>query len=289
MHTGSRDGSVVTHAVREAARRGEPDRYLAALLAPRNVRGDLAALAAVAAELSRVVQIVSEPMIGAIRLQWWRDAVETVARGERAAHPLADALGDAIRRHRLPVAIVHRLIDASSMELGTEPAAGEQPLDAYLEAAEATQFRLALLVLGQPRIAEQDAVISAAARAYGVARRPGRLLLAMHAHEASVPRPQAGSDEGTTAPEGSPGQASDAAARDALAALRQEARSALATARAGMHMLEPASLPALLPLVMVEPYLRAQERVADPLRHVAEVAPLTRVWRIWRANMRGRI
>jgi 15-cis-phytoene synthase len=277
MDTGSRDGSVVTDAVREAARRGEPDRYLAALLAPRNVRGDLAALAAVAAELSRVVQIVSEPMMGEIRLQWWRDAVETVARGERAAHPLADALGDAIRRHHLPVALVHRLIDASSMELGTEPAAGEQPLDAYLEAAEATQFRLALLVFGQSGTSEQDAVIGAAARAYGIARRPGRLLLAMQAPEALVAGPQAGRADG------------DAAARDALAALRQEARSALATTRAKMHMLEPASLPALLPLVMVEPYLRAQERVADPLRHVAEVAPLTRVWRIWRATMRGRI
>jgi 15-cis-phytoene synthase len=289
MRTSGRDGSVVTDAVREAARRGEPDRYLAALLAPRSVRGDLAALAAVSAELSRVVQIVSEPMMGAIRLQWWRDAVETVARGERAAHPLADALGDAIRRHRLPVALVQSLIDASSIELGTEPAAGEQALAGYLEAAEATQFRLALLVLGRPHASEQDAVVGAAARAYGIARRPGRLLLAVQAHETSPACPHGGRADGTSAALPPPGQASDAAARDSLAMLRRDARSALATARAKLHTLEPGALPALLPLVMVEPYLRAQERVADPLRDIADVAPLTRVWRIWWASKRGRI
>ena len=289
MHTSGSDGSIVTDAVRAAARRGEPDRYLAALLAPRRVRGDLAALAAVSAELARVVQIVSEPMVGEIRLQWWRDAVETVARGESAAHPIADALGGAIRRHGLPVALVQSLIDARSIELGMEPAADEQGPGAYLDAAEATLFRLALLVLGVPEAPVQDAVVTAAARAYGVARRPGRLLLAVHAPEVPLPCPHAGGTDGRSEPVPASEQGGDAAARHALAVLRQGARSALAAARTGTQKMEPRSLPALLPLVMVEPYLRAQERVADPLRDVADVAPLTRVWRIWWANMRGRI
>jgi phytoene synthase len=268
--TSGSDGSVVTDAVRAAARRGEPDRYLAALLAPANVRGDLAALAAFSAELARIVQIVSEPMVGEIRLQWWRDALETMARGESAAHPVADALGGAMRRHHLPPALVQSLVDARSIELGIEPAADEQALEAYLGAAEATLFRLALLVLGMPAGPGQDATVSAAARAYGIARRP----------EIALPRPLA---------KPGPGQGHDTAARDGLAMLRQEARSALATVRAGMHALEPGSSPAFLPLAMVEPYLRAQERMADPLHDVADVAPLTRVWRIWWANMRGRI
>ena len=278
--TSGSDGSVVTDAVREVARRGEPDRYLAALLAPANVRGDLAALAAFSAELGRIVQIVSEPMVGEIRLQWWRDAVETMARGESAAHPVADALGGAMRRHRLPPTLIQSLIDARSIELGIEPAADEQALGAYLDAAEVTQFRLALLVLGMPAGPGQDATISAAARAYGIARRPGRLLLELHVPEIPLPRPQA---------EPALGQGQDTAARDGLAMLRQEARAALATVRAGMPTLEPGTMPAFLPLVMVEPYLRAQERMADPLHDVADVAPLTRVWRIWRANMRGRV
>lgn len=267
MNTSGTDGNLVTAAVRESARSGEPDRYLAALLAPRIVRGDMAALAAFSAELGRIVQIVSEPMVGEIRLQWWRDALETMAQGDSAAHPVADAVGGAMRRHRLPVTLLQNLIDARSIELGIEPAAGED-VGAYLDAAEGTLIRLGLRVLGLPDRPDLDATVSAAARAYGIARRPGALLLALHT-------PEAGAQAGET-----PG---------ALARLREEARTALATVRARLRTREPASLPAFLPLVMVEPYLRAQERMTDALHDVVDVAPLTRVSRIWWANMRGRI
>ncbi|MFM9846794.1 MAG: phytoene/squalene synthase family protein [Hyphomicrobiaceae bacterium] len=276
MSTTGTDGSLVTDAVREAARRGEPDRYLAALLAPKSVRGDLAALAAFSAELARIAQIVREPMVGEIRLQWWRDALETIARGESTAHPVADALAGAMRRHHLPAALLQSLIDATSVELGIEAASDERALGAYLEAAEGALFRLTLRVLGVPDKPRLDATVSAAARAYGIARRPGRLLLALHGPELVLPGPQSGS--------ALPGEA-----RDALAALREEAKAALMAVRTELLAPEPGSLPALLPLVMVEPYLRAQERTADPLHDVADVAPLTRAWRIWRASMRGRI
>lgn len=267
MNTSGTDGNLVTAAVRESARSGEPDRYLAALLAPRIVRGDMAALAAFSAELGRIVQIVSEPMVGEIRLQWWRDALETMAQGDSAAHPVADAVGGAMRRHRLPVTLLQNLIDARSIELGIEPAAGED-VGAYLDAAEGTLIRLGLRVLGLQDRPDLDATVSAAARAYGIARRPGALLLALHTPEAGA---QAGEAPG------------------ALARLREEARTALATVRARLRTREPASLPAFLPLVMVEPYLRAQERMTDALHDVVDVAPLTRVSRIWWANMRGRI
>ena len=49
---------VVHEAIIGAARAGEPDRYLAALLAPRTERADLLALAAFAAELARVASAV---------------------------------------------------------------------------------------------------------------------------------------------------------------------------------------------------------------------------------------
>lgn len=258
------DGSLVSDAVREAARRGEPDRYLAALLAPRALRGDLAALAAFAAELDRIVQIVSEPMAGEIRLQWWRDALEAMARGESVGHPLADALGGAVQRYHLPMTLFQAQIDARSVELGVDPIAAGDALGAYLEATEGSVFRLALRVLGMPDGPQLDALVRAAARAYGIARRPGRLLLTLHAPDLTAP----------------------AEMWDALARLRDQARLSLAAVRSQM---EPRQLPAFLPLVMVEPYLGDQEHVSDPLRDAPDVAPLARVSRIWWAHMRGRI
>ena len=71
------------------AREGEPDRYLAALLAPAPEREALLALAAFAAELTRIpLRVVQEPMMGEIRLEWWRTAL---ASGDVAAYRISDA------------------------------------------------------------------------------------------------------------------------------------------------------------------------------------------------------
>jgi phytoene synthase len=43
-------------------------------------------------------------------------------------------------------------------------------------------------------------------------------------------------------------------------------------------------------LALVEPYLRALEKPGqNPLRDVAEIAPLQRIWRIGRAHWLGRM
>src|SRR4249920_224039 len=96
------EGSTAPTAetVATSARAGEPDRYLAALLAPPAARDGLLALAAFSAELGRIGQLVTrEPMMGEIRLQWWRDALRPRDSGERTGNPVADALREAMLRH----------------------------------------------------------------------------------------------------------------------------------------------------------------------------------------------
>jgi len=103
--------------VREAARRSEPDRYLAALLAPRAARADLIALAAFVGEVARIPLTGSEPMIGEIRLQWWRDALVNLLGGTATGSPIADTVGAAIRSRGLPEALFMSIIDARSRDL----------------------------------------------------------------------------------------------------------------------------------------------------------------------------
>ena len=73
-------------------RRHDPDRFLTALFAPPDKRDDLLALYAFNHELARAREVVSEPPLALIRLQWWREVVEGARRRHETAAPLGDAL-----------------------------------------------------------------------------------------------------------------------------------------------------------------------------------------------------
>ena len=69
-------------------RRRDRDRYLSVLYAPAPLRAALFALHGFDLELAGIALGTSEPMIGEIRLAWWRDAAEAIDRGVVAAQPL---------------------------------------------------------------------------------------------------------------------------------------------------------------------------------------------------------
>jgi phytoene synthase len=69
-------------------RQRDRDRYLALLYAPEAVRPALFALHGLDLELASVVIGTSEPMIGAIRLAWWREALQGLGTGAVPAQPL---------------------------------------------------------------------------------------------------------------------------------------------------------------------------------------------------------
>lgn len=61
--------------------REDEDRWLSSRYASLEVRQRLVALYALNLELAKVRTLVSEPGLGAIRFQWWRDAIEEIAAG----------------------------------------------------------------------------------------------------------------------------------------------------------------------------------------------------------------
>ncbi len=71
----------------------EPDHHFALRFYPVDRRAAALTLMAFTAELRGTPARVSEPMIGEIRLQWWRDAVEGVfGEGRLLAHPVVEAM-----------------------------------------------------------------------------------------------------------------------------------------------------------------------------------------------------
>ena len=62
----------------DEVRRGDPDRWRAAMLAPAAVRPGLFALYAFNLEVARAPWLASEPALAAIRLAWWREALDEI-------------------------------------------------------------------------------------------------------------------------------------------------------------------------------------------------------------------
>ncbi|MCV6595066.1 MAG: squalene/phytoene synthase family protein [Silicimonas sp.] len=76
---------------------GDRDRYLATMAVAPAARETLLPLYAFNLEVARAPWVASEPMIGKMRLQWWRDVLEEIAenrpvRAHEVTTPLADVL-----------------------------------------------------------------------------------------------------------------------------------------------------------------------------------------------------
>jgi 15-cis-phytoene synthase len=115
----------------ELLREGDKDRFLATLFAPPKYRRALHALYAFNLEVARTRELAREPMPGEIRLQWWREVLSGIGRGDVDAHPVAAAIRDVVVRYRLPPKVLADLIDARTFDLYDEPMADIACLERY--------------------------------------------------------------------------------------------------------------------------------------------------------------
>jgi phytoene synthase len=277
----------VDDAILGSARAGEPDRYLAALLAPRAERADLLGLAAFAAELARVATAVRrEPAMAAMRWQWWREAME-LSPAAQTGHPIADHVRALQRRHAIAPAALIGLVDAHAHDLEPQPFADDAELDRYLVITEGALFQLSARILGLRGNGSVPAWSQWAGRAYGMARLVYGFRAQLARGRCQIPRVRlaaAGLD-----PDGMGRRQGSAGLVPLLDELRRQARACLQRARRDVTKLPREASIAVLPLALVSTYVRASERAegSSPPR-VASIAPLTRVVRIAGAHWFGR-
>lgn len=142
------DGSDLSYSAR-LVRDGDSDRFLTALFAPEARREALFALYAFNLEIARVPEAVSEPMMGQIRLQWWRDRIAEIYAGEPPkGAEVAHALCHAIRDCNLPRDSFDALLEARERDLSPEPPATIDDFEVYTEATSGELVSLALHTLG---------------------------------------------------------------------------------------------------------------------------------------------
>lgn len=103
--------------------RVDPERWLSSrFIAEPQVRADVIALYAFDHQLARAPKVASNPLLGEIRLTWWREALDEIFEGRRVRqHPTALALAEAVRRRSLPREPLEAMIDARYRELDAEP------------------------------------------------------------------------------------------------------------------------------------------------------------------------
>ena len=119
-------------AVGALARAADYDRYLSAVFAPAARREALFALIAFNHEIARIPEAVSEPMLGRIRLQWWREVLDAAYAGEPARrHEVAVPLADAIRTRALDRAPFDALLEAREADLEEDGPADLAALERY--------------------------------------------------------------------------------------------------------------------------------------------------------------
>lgn len=142
-------------AVAQLVRRHDRDRFATALFGAPERREALFALYAFNYEVARIREMVSEPILGSIRLQWWREAVEAAVSDEPPRqHEVAAPLAAAIREYNLDGELFQGMLDAREADLTGEPPATLRALELYAAATGGNLAALALQILEAGETAE---------------------------------------------------------------------------------------------------------------------------------------
>ncbi len=271
-----------SHCASEA-RAHDHDRYLCALFAPREVRPALHVLTVFSTEVARVAETVSEPMLGEIRLQWWRDAIAELFDGKPRDHPAVLALAPVVARGLLSRQRFERIIEARLADLGAAAPADLAALEAFAQATAAELHHLWREALGQTGDAVTRAVehVGVAFAMVGLMRATpfhaarGRLYL-----PADLVR-----DAGLDVNDVLAGRFTPALA-DVVMIVLDRAEHHLRAARGLRRQVSRRALPALLPATIVAMSLRRLRRArGNPFAGRLAINPLRKQLRLTAAAL----
>ena len=259
-------------------RRLDPDRHFCAMLAPPDRRPGLFALYAFNQEIAATREQVTERMLGQIRLQWWREAIDGIYAGTPRRHQVVEALAAAVLRHGLDRAPFDRMIDTREADLDDGPPADLAALERYAEGTSSTLVSLALKVLSV-----DGAAAAPAARAVGVAWALTGLLRAVPHHARAkrvfLPGELLAAEQVRLGElfELRPSAGLEAVARQIADAAREQ----IASARVWRRELPRAAMPVLLQARMAELYLAQLRRHGyNPLIAEAARRPPLAAWHL---------
>jgi NADH dehydrogenase [ubiquinone] 1 alpha subcomplex assembly factor 6 len=265
----------------QIARAGDYDRFLVTLFAPPEKREALFALTAFNLEIARIRDVVREPMLGQIRLQWWREAFTEAKAGKPRRHDVLEGLSLA----GIPEPLIEEMLTGREIEYAPEPPATLAEFRAYAAGTSGALSEAMAAALGG------GDTLRAAARAVGTAfgmigtlratafqARHGRVLLSSDILEEAGTSIAAIKERRTD-----PGLAK--AAQRIASAAKQE----LVSARSLEVSVDKTSRAPLLLAPLTEAYLAQVGRARfDLLNSDTTLTPLRKQIAVGWANLRGK-
>ncbi|MCP2678733.1 squalene/phytoene synthase family protein [Maricaulaceae bacterium NA33B04] len=270
----------------------DPDRRMAALFAPPELRGRLFTLYAFYHEIAKVPDTVSEAVVGEMRLAWARDAVaDLFAEPPKVRrHDIYEALSELREAPGGPDRdTLTALVEARAADLGQGPFPTRDDRRDYVDRTAVTLMRAAARLL-KPDLdlgGEPGAAIMAAGRLWGFVG-----LLRAFPALCEAGRPPFSADElaasELTEIDLAKGRRPEAV-KAALTGLMKEAEDARAMLTRTRSSLPADVFPAVGYAGLASGYLQALKRVSDPYREVVDRPPASRQWRLTWASLTGRV
>ncbi len=268
--------------------RGEDHaRYLTFLYAPRNNRESLIALGLLNVELSRIRESVSEPIVGEVRLAWWREALADLYAGKVRKHEVLLLLAESGAVQIVPHALLDNMIEARIDEIYDTQVTTLDVLDNFLgrTSGQLQQAFCYSLCKAAPNAATLAAAhhVGRAWGLVGVVRAVG-----FHAMQQRRYIPDTALQAAGIAPDSLVQQPITAALAPALAPLVEHARTALAEAQKLGAQVE--AYPALALGLLAQDYAARLARLDyNPLRFAEMGGDLKRQWLLLRGSLTRRI
>ncbi len=126
---------------------GQAERQLILTYAPARRRDALAALLALDDALARLLATTSEPALGQIRLQWWREALQRLDSTPPPAEPVLEALAESVLPTGVSGAGLAAIVDGWDVLIESEQLDAEA-LEKFAKGRGETLFALASTALG---------------------------------------------------------------------------------------------------------------------------------------------
>lgn len=270
-------------ACEATVRRADHDRYFANLFVAADRRALLFALYAFNHEIARAGEAAREPAMAEIRLQWWREVVQSRPGGQPLSHPVAVGLAELLNRNLVSASDLELLIDARGIGMSLLPFATLAAMEAHAQATSSALMQLAARLIDP----EQD--VAELTREAGIAYGLAGMLRSLPFHLAGGRQflPADLLAEHGVFDANIPSQRYAASMKPVIIMVASAAMHHVARTR--KCRIPQSIFPAVLPASLVPAYLSRLQNSDDMLRARAEISQLRRQFTYLRAAMLNRI